>query len=55
MDKITKLGQQPLEKVFAEICKLVPNEIISIPSNKRSKWLHTRVFEFMTESKGKKY
>lgn len=29
-----------MEKMFAEMCKHIPNEMISIPSNKRTKWIH---------------
>jgi hypothetical protein len=27
------------------MCKHVPNEMISIPSNKRTKWIHQKLFE----------
>lgn len=31
--------------MFKFISKFVPNEMIHIPSNKRMKWIHKKVFE----------
>lgn len=27
------------------MCSFLPNELISVPSNKRPKWIHKRIFE----------
>jgi hypothetical protein len=45
MDIATKKQQQPIEKFCSEVCKLIPNEMISIPSNKRLSAIHSKVFE----------
>jgi hypothetical protein len=45
MDLETKVHQQVIEKYMSYLCKLVPNELISIPSNKRLSTIHSRVFE----------
>nr|QLF99174.1 RNA-dependent RNA polymerase [Halophytophthora RNA virus 7] len=45
MDLDTKILQQPLEDFFKKICKHVPNELISVPSNKRLNLIHHDVFE----------
>jgi hypothetical protein len=45
MDYETKLHQNPIEKFFKELCKAMPNEFISISSNKRSGLIHTDFFE----------
>jgi hypothetical protein len=45
MDLVTKLHQQPIEAFMKKVCKLMPNEVISIPSNKRAHFVHTKVFE----------
>jgi hypothetical protein len=41
----TKVKQQILEKFFAKLCTYLPNEMISIASNKRMVWVHQRVHE----------
>jgi hypothetical protein len=45
MDIATKKQQQPIEKFCSEICKMIPSEMISIPSNKRLSTIHSKVFE----------
>lgn len=45
MDYKTKLAQQPIENYCKYLCKLFPNEMISIPSNKRLFHIHSNVFE----------
>nr|CAH2618891.1 RNA-dependent RNA polymerase [Prairie sphagnum bunyavirus]CAI5383892.1 RNA-dependent RNA polymerase [Prairie sphagnum bunyavirus] len=45
MDLATKKQQQPIEKFCSDLCKLIPNEMISIPSNKRLSTIHSKVFE----------
>ncbi|QTT60998.1 RNA-dependent RNA polymerase [Phytophthora condilina negative stranded RNA virus 6] len=45
MDLDTKAVQYPVEKFFSRLCKMVPNEMISIPSNKRSSVIHSMFFE----------
>lgn len=45
MDLATKKQQQPIEKMCASICKVIPDEMISIPSNKRLSTIHSKVFE----------
>lgn len=55
MDLETKVHQQTIEKYSAYLCKLMPNEMISIPSNKRLSTIHTRVFENIKEKKNKFY
>nr|UUW20945.1 MAG: protein of unknown function DUF1978 [Sanya bunya-like virus 5] len=45
MDYDTKARQNPLEKFFKSLCKAMPNEFISVPSNKRSGLIHTDFFE----------
>jgi hypothetical protein len=41
----TKIKQQVLEKFFAKLSTFLPNEMISIASNKRMVWVHQRVHE----------
>lgn len=41
----TKCLQQLAEGVFKILCKRMPNEMISVPSNKRNVWLHTNVHQ----------
>nr|CAH2618712.1 RNA-dependent RNA polymerase [Aulacomnium heterostichum bunyavirus 1]CAI5383856.1 RNA-dependent RNA polymerase [Aulacomnium heterostichum bunyavirus 1] len=55
MDMDTKIHQQTIEKFSASICKLLPSEMISIPSNKRLSSVHSKVFEDVRESKEKYY
>nr|CAH2618896.1 RNA-dependent RNA polymerase [Aulacomnium heterostichum bunyavirus 3]CAI5383934.1 RNA-dependent RNA polymerase [Aulacomnium heterostichum bunyavirus 3] len=45
MDMETKVHQQVIEKYMAYLCKMTPNEMISIPSNRRLQTVHSRVFE----------
>jgi hypothetical protein len=45
MDLDTKTLQQPLESFFSKWCKKVPNEVISVPSNKRLAVIHSLLFE----------
>jgi hypothetical protein len=45
MDLETKVHQQVIEGYMAHLCKLIPDEMISIPSNKRLSTIHSRVFE----------
>lgn len=45
MDIDTKLEQQPIEKFMAELCKLLDNELISIPSDRRAQTIHHSIFE----------
>lgn len=45
MDMKTKLSQQPIESFLAKLCKMVPNELISVPSNRRLQNIHSQVFE----------
>lgn len=45
MDRKTKIYQQIIENYVGEICKSIPNEVISVPSNKRLSTIHSRVFE----------
>lgn len=45
MDKETKVHQQVIEDYTKYLCKLIPNEMISIPSNKRLQHIHSKVFE----------
>jgi hypothetical protein len=45
MDIMTKSVQFPVERFFSRLCKLVPNEMISVPSNKRSNVVHSMFFE----------
>jgi hypothetical protein len=45
MDRKTKIYQQIIENYIGEICKNIPNEVISVPSNKRLSTIHSRVFE----------
>jgi hypothetical protein len=45
MDIMTKAVQSPVEKFFSKLCRLVPNEMISVPSNKRSNVVHSMFFE----------
>lgn len=49
MDRETKVHQQVIEKYCAFLCKMVPNELISIPSNKRLFHIHTNVFDKQVE------
>lgn len=55
MDKETKVHQQVIEEYTKYICKLIPNEMISIPSNKRLQHIHARVFETTREHNEKYY
>jgi hypothetical protein len=45
MDMNTKSLQNPIESLFAFICKRVPNEFISIPSSKRHSKIHADFYE----------
>jgi hypothetical protein len=45
MDRKTKIYQQLIENYIGEICKSLPNELISVPSNKRLSTIHSKVFE----------
>jgi hypothetical protein len=45
MDIGTKAQQSPLEKMFKFICKKLPNEYISIPSNKRHSLIHSEFYD----------
>jgi hypothetical protein len=45
MDLNTKLAQNPIEKLLKFICGRVPNEFISIKSNKRHSIIHTDFYE----------
>jgi len=45
MDLNTKRAQNPLERFFKAICKRIPNEFISIPSNKRHGIIHSDFYE----------
>jgi hypothetical protein len=45
MDLDTKSVQNPIEKMMKYLCKRVPNEFISIPSNKRHGLIHTDFYE----------
>lgn len=45
MDLITKTHQQPIEKFMQKLCRHLPNEVISVPSNKRAHLVHNKVFE----------
>jgi hypothetical protein len=45
MDMETKIKQNPLEKFFKFLCKSMPNEFISVPSNRRPGMIHTDFFE----------
>lgn len=49
MDYKTKINQQPIEKYTAYLCKIFPNEIISVPSNRRLFHIHSNVFERFQE------
>nr|QNS31057.1 putative RNA dependent RNA polymerase [Thrips tabaci bunya-like virus 3] len=41
----SKLNQQIIEKSFGGICRLVENEMISIPSDRRNVWLHSMIHQ----------
>nr|APG79254.1 RNA-dependent RNA polymerase [Shayang ascaridia galli virus 1] len=41
----TKITQQLAEGIFHSLCKQLPNEMISIPSNKRILWLHSTIHQ----------
>jgi len=45
MDMRTKTFCWSLEQYFSYLCKLIDNELISIPSNKRLYTIHSRLFE----------
>nr|WAK73573.1 RNA-dependent RNA polymerase [Phytophthora palustris bunya-like virus 8] len=45
MDLVTKAYQNPLEQFFKGVCKMIPNEFISISANKRHSIIHTDFFE----------
>ncbi|QTT61001.1 RNA-dependent RNA polymerase [Phytophthora condilina negative stranded RNA virus 9] len=47
MDIKTKAVQYPMEQFFKKLCKYLPNEMISVPSNKRSNVVHSMFFEKM--------
>lgn len=55
MDYKTKLNQQPIEKFIKYICRMFPNEMISIPSNRRLFHIHTNVFERRTRDENQDY
>jgi hypothetical protein len=55
MDYKTKLNQQPIEKFCAYLCKQIPNELISIPSNRRLFHIHSNVFEKFLSRGGIQY
>jgi len=45
MGLTTKQFQQIIENYFSRLCKFIPNELISIPSNKRMQDIHSMTFE----------
>ncbi|QTT60999.1 RNA-dependent RNA polymerase [Phytophthora condilina negative stranded RNA virus 7] len=45
MDLFTKMFQNPIEMFMKYLCKQVPNEFISIPSNKRHGLIHRDFYE----------
>lgn len=45
MDIETKIEQQPIEKFMGSLCKMVDNELISIPSDRRAQTIHHSIFE----------
>nr|WAK73567.1 RNA-dependent RNA polymerase [Phytophthora palustris bunya-like virus 2] len=45
MDLVTKAYQNPLELFFKGLCRMIPNEFISVSSNKRHSIIHTNFFE----------
>nr|UUW20939.1 MAG: RNA-dependent RNA polymerase [Sanya bunya-like virus 2] len=45
MDVDTKSRQNPIEKMMKFLCKMIPNEYISIPSNKRHGLIHSDFYE----------
>lgn len=45
MDIHTKQHQQPIEKFMGFLCKQLDNELISIPSDRRSQVIHHSIFE----------
>jgi hypothetical protein len=45
MDLNTKRNQNPIEQFMKHICKLLPNEFISIPSSKRHSIIHNDFYE----------
>jgi hypothetical protein len=45
MDLMTKMFQNPIEMLMKYLCKYVPNEFISIPSNKRHNLIHRDFYE----------
>nr|WAK73577.1 RNA-dependent RNA polymerase [Phytophthora palustris bunya-like virus 10] len=45
MDMMTKIFQNPIEMFMKYLCKQVPNEFISIPSNKRHGLIHRDFYE----------
>jgi hypothetical protein len=49
MDYVTKLYQNPIEKMFKFICEFLDNEIISVASSKRSSLIHRKCFEYKNE------
>jgi len=49
MDYNTKLYQNPIEKMFKLICKFTENEIISIPSSRRTQLIHKKNFEYKND------
>nr|UUW20963.1 MAG: RNA-dependent RNA polymerase [Sanya bunya-like virus 16] len=55
MTETTKILQQPLEKFFKYLCQWTPNELIHKQSHIRPKFIHSQVFEFITESESRTY
>jgi len=55
MSETTKILQQPLERMFKELCRFVPNELINKKSNVRPKYIHSKVFEFSSQEDEKTY
>jgi hypothetical protein len=51
----TKILQQPLERFFKYLCQWTPNELIHKQSHIRPKFIHSQVFEFITESEARTY
>lgn len=55
MTEQTKILQQPLERFFKYLCQWTPNELIHKQSHIRPKFIHSQVFEFITESEARTY
>jgi hypothetical protein len=49
MDYVTKLYQHPIEKMFKLICRYVDNEIITIPSSRRTALIYRKNFEYKND------